>query len=289
MFCPNLSVGVGEHVWPAWFIAEFGGQGPFTTTRGGVPYTKRDGKTPLAADALSGVHVPACKKCNAEMNTCIEVPAKPVVRRLLAHGESHDELILSADDCAALARWLIKVGLLSAHPAAEHDHPGLQRDTNVPRLTRMRPEWLGWMRTGSPPPEGFSVFVSRRHLSGVDPAVENPGRIILPQVVVDGENRDFMSRSFGFMGTNATIVWHPGWPIQHPQVDKARAVRLWPAPSFVDFGAVPQSSPRETSFVDGSIASIRVTTDEFERLAQQPLGLDFDPTQAFFASATWRR
>lgn len=37
VFCPNPSVGVGEHVWPSWFISEFHGQGPFTTSRAGGP------------------------------------------------------------------------------------------------------------------------------------------------------------------------------------------------------------------------------------------------------------
>ncbi|MFH8253188.1 hypothetical protein ACH3VR_22675 [Microbacterium sp. B2969] len=284
VFCPNPSVGVGEHVWPAWFIAEFHGQGPFTTSRAGVPYTKRDGKTPLTADALFGVHVPACEECNAALDTTIEKPAKPVVRRLLTHADSMGELILSADDCAALARWLLKVGLLSAHPAAEHDHPGLQRDTGVPRLATIRPEWLDWIRTGAAPPDGFSVFLTRRDLRGEDPAAEIEQHIILPKLVVDGEDRDFMSRSFGFAGVNVAIVWHPGWPLQHAQVDAGRAVLLWPHPDEVDFGAVPQVSPKELAFWDGSIGSIRVTADQLARIAQRPLSVDSDPIQAFFGS-----
>jgi len=65
-----------------------------------------------------------------------------VVRRLLAHGDSHDELILSAGEYVALGKWLLKVGLLSAHPAADHDHPGLQRDQDLPQLPTVRAEWL---------------------------------------------------------------------------------------------------------------------------------------------------
>lgn len=65
VFCSNPNVGVGEHVWAHWFIGEFHGQGPFTTSRAGVPYTKRDQVTPVTANALLGAHVPACQDCNA--------------------------------------------------------------------------------------------------------------------------------------------------------------------------------------------------------------------------------
>lgn len=284
VFCPNLSVGVGEHVWPTWFIAEFHGQGPFTTSRAGVPYTKRDGETPLTAEALFGVHVPACQECNAALDTTIEKPGKPVVRRLLGHAGSAEELILSADECVALARWLLKVGLLSAHPTAEHDHPVLQRDTNVPRLTTIRPEWLQWMLAGSAPPDGFSVYLTRRDLRGEDPAPDHERRIVLPRVIVDGEDRNFMSRSFGFAGVNVTIVWHPGWPIQHAQVDASRAVRVWPDPVKVDFGALPQVHPKELAFWDGAGGSTMLTTDQLAKVAGNPLSVDSDPMQAFFGN-----
>lgn len=281
VFCPNPNVGVGEHVWPSWFIGEFHGQGPFTTSRADVPYTKRDKETPVTADALLGVHVPACKDCNATLDTTIEKSAKPVIRRLLKHGDSSDELILSADECVALARWQLKVGLLSAHPAADHDHPGLQRDQDLPRLPIVRPEWLEWMRTGGEPPAGFSVFVTRRHLRGEDapPAVKQ--HIVLPQLIVDGEDLNFMSQSFGFSGVNATIVWHPGWPIAHAQVDTGRAVRLWPNPYEINFGVLPQVHPRELAFRDGA-AVVVDSADELAQCAQHPLSVDYDPSAAFF-------
>lgn len=275
-------MGVGEHVWPAWFIAEFHGQGPFTTSRAGVPYMKRDGATPVTAEALFGVHVPACGECNAALDTTIEKPAKPVVRRLLEHADSTENLILSADDCVALARWLLKVGLLSAHPSAEHDHPGLQRDEDVPRLVTIRPEWLDWMPAGAIPPDGFSVFLTRRGLRGEDPEPEFEQRILLPKVILDGENLDFMSHSFGFAGVNATIVWHPGWPIQHAQVDGGRAARIWPAPGAVDFGALPQVHPKELAFWNGAAGSTMLSTDQLVQAARRPLSVESDPLLAFF-------
>ncbi len=285
VFCPSPSVGVGEHVWPSWFIREFHGRGPFTTSRAGVPYMKRDQVTPATADALLGVHVPACEDCNATLDTTIETPAKPVVRRLLEHGDSHDGIIVSADECAALARWLLKVGLLSAHPAADHDHPALQRDQDLPRLRAVRAEWLEWMRTGTTPPVGFSVFITRRDLHGEDQEPVLKQHIVLPRLVVDGEDHDFMSRSFGFAGVNVTIVWHPGWPVTHAQVDAGRAARLWPNPDEIDFGALPQVHPKELAFWDGSVGDLAVSADQLKRLAQDPFGVGSDPITAFFGSA----
>jgi hypothetical protein len=283
VFCPDPSDGVGEHVWPLWFIKEFHGEGPFTTARGGEPYTKRD-KKPYESDSLLGVHVPACTPCNGLLNRTIEEPAKPIVKRILRNADSSDELVMTAHECAALARWVLKVGLLSAHPAADYDHPGLQRDIEVPRFSAVRREWLDWMRDETAPPEGFSVFVTRtgRHGASVDPAVKQ--RIVLPRLVVDGADACFMSRSFGFRGLNVTIVWHPGWPIKHAQVDAGRAVRLLPAPYEVNLGAVPIVHPQELAFWDGSIGQLAVSAERLSVLAQQPLSVESDPFMAFFAS-----
>jgi hypothetical protein len=275
---------VGEHVWPSWFIGEFHGQGPFTTSRAGVPYTKRDQLTPVTSDALLGVHVPACEDCNAVLDTTIEKAGKPVVRRLLGHGDSHDELMLSPDECAALARWLLKVGLLSVHPAADYDHPGLQRDQDLPRVLTVSAEWLEWMRTGSAPPVEFSVFITRRNLRGEDSEPALKQHIVLPRLVVDGKDRNFMSRSFGLTGVNVTIVWHPGWPIAHVQADAGRAARLWPDPEEVNFGSLQQVHPKELAFLDGAVGVVEVSADQLATLAQDPLSVDSDLLAAFFGS-----
>lgn len=280
VLCPNPSVGVGEHVWPSWFIREFHGQGPFTTSRAGLPYTKRDGVTPASTSALQGVHVPACEDCNAALDTMIEKPAKPVVQRLLANKDSPGELTLSVDECTVLACWLLKVGLLSAHPAAHHDHPGLQRDKALPRLPTVRAEWLDWMRAGTAPPAGFSVFITRRNSRGEDTEPSLKQQIVLPRLIVDGQDCNLMSRQFGFAGVNATIVWHPGWPISHAQVNAGRAARLWPSPDEIDFGALPQVHAKELAFCDGAIGSVVVSSNQLTKLAQHPLSVDSNPTIA---------
>lgn len=107
---------------------------------------------------------------------------------------------------------------------------------------------------------------------------------MVPRLIVDGEDRNFMSQSFGFAGINATIVWHPGWPIAHAQVDTGRAVRLWPDPYMVDIGTLPQVHPRELSFRDGAIVGVGAV-DELAQFAQHPLSVDSDLSVAVFGVA----
>ena len=106
---------------------------------------------------------------------------------------------------------------------------------------------------------------------------------MLPRLVVDGDDRNLMSRSFGFAGLKVTIVWHPGWPIVHAQVDAGRAARIWPDPDEVDFGALPEVHPKALAFWDGSIGAVAVST---RQLAQRPLSVDSDPAAAFFGDVS---
>lgn len=242
---------------------------------------------PQTSIALPGVHVPACVACNGAMNTRLEEPAKEVVRSLLTQSDSSDDLFVSADESTTLARWLVKVGILAAHPARRFDLPAMNADPNVPMFTSVRSEWLSWMTTGAPLPAGFSVYISRRKLDGSEmvPEPENQQRIPLPDVIVDGDRLDYMQRAFGFYGVNVTIVWHPGWPIDQPQVSKGRAVQLWPKPSPFNFGSLPQVSPRELQFVDMTISETAMTAAEFALATQTPLSPESSIFGSFFGGA----
>lgn len=271
VLCGAGSTRVGEHVWPAWFIADFYDEGPFEASKAGTPYTARDSLTPLKSGGLPGVHVPMCESCNTILNKRFEEPAKPVVRQLIPFAEEHIWPKLSAVEVAGLALWLFKVGLLSAHPDAVHDLPQVNNDSSRPRLDPILPEWISWMRTGLLPPDGFSLFVTRR-AARKDIELDRPRRQVqLPRIIVDGEDLRFMRRSFGFRGVNVMIVWHPGWEIENAQVDEGRALRLWPRPAETDFAAVPEVNPREFQFVDAAIAEISTTRAGFEELASTPL------------------
>lgn len=282
--CTDPSDGVGEHVWPRWLLREFHGEGPFTTEKGGIPLTRRDGGTPVTAASLPGVHVPMCGDCNGRLNQLIEEPAKEVVRRLIPWSANHQWPTLSAGEAAALARWFLKVGILSGHPAAVHDNPHVNREADYPRFDEVEPEWLDWMRSGSSPPRDFSVYVARRSIRGEQPWAGDTQRIVLPRrVVVDGKALRYVARSFGIRGLDVTIVWHPDWPLQHPLEAVGRVARLWPTPSPVDFSALPEVHPREVSFVLGLGTQV-ITATEFQQLTSQPLSVHSDPFLSFFGS-----
>jgi hypothetical protein len=244
VLCPSPSVGVGEHVWPTWLIGDLHGGGPFHTEMAGTPYTKRDNTTVATFDALPSVHVPMCTDCNGRLNTLVEEPARPVVRRVLPWSSTHAWPTLTADDAAALGRWFLKVGLLLSHPDAVDDAPHVARDTAAARFDDFREDWVAWMAAGADPPEDFSVYLTRRSAVGERPWNADGVVLSLPgRVEVAGSEQRFMTRSVGIGGVDATIVWHPGTPLQHPLVQSGRAGVLWPNPAAIDLSRLPVVQP----------------------------------------------
>lgn len=245
VLCSQPSVGVGEHVIPSWYLSDLLGDAPFKSENAGHEYLKRDGNLAVQL-SLPGTHVPMCLNCNSQMNANIEAPAKPVIRKLVPMSASHMWPTISSVEAAAVGKWLLKVGLLWFHPEAKHDQPQVQQDPNLRRFTYVEPEWLTWMTQGNDPPVDFSVFVSRhdpRPWSGSTRLIE------LPELVrVGGRELRFMSREIGIRGLDATIVWHPGWPIAHPLVTEGRAAVLWPNPKAIDFAPLSEVSPAEFQF-----------------------------------------
>ena len=239
---------------------------------------------PVKTPGLPGVHVPMCEPCNSRLNTRFEVPAQPIVRSLLSFDLTHSWPTLSVAETEALALWLLKVGLLSAHPDAVHDVPHVDKDDSYPRLDPFLPVWAEWMRTGAPPPDGFSVYVTRRAIEHDVPLVGAKRQVQLPRIIVDGEDLRFVQRSFGFRGVNVTIVWHPGWEIDNAQVNEGRAARLWPQPSVTDFAALPEVNPREFQFVDALPLEISTTRAQYEDIISTPLDHDTDVVALVIAS-----
>lgn len=274
VLCGQPSVGVGEHVIPHWLIGDFADTGPFTTERlddqrVSIAYMNRKG-CPATDTALPGVHVPMCTPCNGRSNTVIEEPARPVVRKIPRTDEGSWPF-LTAEEAGALGRWLLKVGVLLAHPDADHDNPHVQRDSDLKVRERVfHPEWASWIAAGVDPPADFSVYVSR-----VDDAPwtgDTQWIVLARQLRVGGEEIHFMSRSFRVRDLQATIVWHPGWPVRHPLVEAGRAVVLWPRPSGpIDLSALPPVHPREVAFAYDDIDSIELSRAEYDVLARTPL------------------
>jgi hypothetical protein len=271
VLCPNPSAGVGEHVWPAWLIRDFHGEGPFHTEKSGTPYKKRDNTTVAKFAALPSVHVPMCAKCNARLNTKVEEPAKPVVRRVLPWSSTHAWPTLTADEAAALGRWLLKVGLLLSHPEAVGDNPHTAQDLSAARIEEFCQDWVAWMAAGADPPDDFSVYVTRLSILGEQPWTGDMALLSLPgRVDVATQEQRFMTRSLGIRGLDATIVWHPGWPIRHPLVEDRRAGVLWPHPVRIDLSGLPEVHPREFGFVVEP-SSLSFSEAEYARVTKVPL------------------
>lgn len=271
MLCPNPSAGVGEHVWPAWFIGDFHGEGPFHTEKSGTPYKKRDNTTVAKFAALPSVHVPMCANCNARLNTKVEEPAKPVVRRVLPWSSTHAWPTLTADEAAALGRWFLKVGLLLSHPEAVDDNPHAAQDLAAARFDEFCEDWVAWMAAGADPPDDFSVYVTRRSILGEQPWTGDMALLSLPgRVDVATQEQRFMTRSLGIRGLDVTIVWHPGWPIRHPLVEDRRAGVLWPHPVRIDLSGLPEVHPREFGFVVEP-SSLSFSQAEYARVTKVPL------------------
>ena len=272
VLCPQPSAGVGEHVISSWFQRDFHGDAPFKSESAGRAYLNRDGHI-AAQQNLPGTHVPMCSDCNGRLNTNIEDPAKPVIRKLLPQSANHVWPTISADEAAAVGRWLLKVGLLWFHPEAHHDQPQVQQDGDLPRFKYMEPEWLAWMREGTDPPADFTVFATRRSLWAEALAWPGPTRHIeLPRLIRVGDRElRFMSREVGIRGLDAVIVWHPGWPIAHPLVTEGKATVLWPNPAAIGFTALGEVHPGEFRF-DIFTPSQETTEDNYRRwTAAHPL------------------
>ena len=106
------------------------------------------------------------------------------------------------------------------------------------------------MRDCVDPPDGFTVYVSRRDPLSHVPWTGPVHRIELPSYVMDGYRKvRFMKREVGIFGVDAAILWHRGWPIEHPLVAEGRAAMLWPNPEAIDFTHLGEVREGEVSIV----------------------------------------
>ncbi len=192
-----------------------------------------------------------CTECNGRLNTFLEGPARLVIRKLVPRSLNHEWPTITAEEAAAVGKWLLKVCLLWGHPEADDDNPHVARGPDIGRFKFIEPEWLAWMRDCVDPPDAFTVYVSRRDpLSGCVPWTGVVHSIELPSFMMAGDIKErFMKREVGVFGLDATIVWHPGWPIENPLVTEGRAAVLWPNPTAIDFAALGEVRDGEISIV----------------------------------------
>lgn len=192
-------------------------KGPYTWHVNGRPVMKRDG-SPRSHSALSRVKVPACRECNGILATRFELPAKPLIRRLF---EADGHADFDGAEAHTVALWLLKTWLLLAHPAAIDSAPGVAPEG----WGDVHDDLWTWVVKDQPPPEGLSLWARRRPL--IRPS--GPLRHIpLPTIAANGRETRFACKRAGVGFVDISLVYHPGWPIEHPLERDGHVLRLWP-------------------------------------------------------------
>ncbi|MCA1703984.1 MAG: hypothetical protein LC808_12250 [Actinobacteria bacterium] len=123
------------------------------------------------------------------------------------------------------------------------------------------------------PPSDLSLWVTR--LRSTRPDDLPPRYIELPTFVSDGIETVCEVQVIGFHGLELTLVYHPGWQVNHPQVREGRAIQMWPLSSGrVDLAALVPVSPRDTRFVDGPL--FHLAPGGFDGITLPPLSPEMD-------------
>lgn len=213
------AVGKGEHVWPAWFLkdADASGAPSFGWSSNGEALLNRDDE-PLHFAERQRLLVPACRSCNATLDTRFEKPAKEIVRRLAPNSWVGDA---EAHEWAAVGLWFAKILLLATHPLAMHQHPKISKHRII---GDWETEHFSWLIDGTPPPPDLSLWAFRAEQEKGTPTA----RVLLPKVVQldDGSTTPFPMTMITLEGICLTLVYHPGWAIDHPLVAEGAAWEL---------------------------------------------------------------
>ena len=241
----RLSSPDGEHVLPQGLLRALFPQesGPFTTTWGPKEAPRRT----LIANTFQRVKLPCCEPCNKELNRRFENPGSGTGRRLL----SDIEPCLSGDELKTAAIWLLKTWLLLVHPKASAND-GLPQpkawDSAPPSV------WT-WLVDGSDPPEGLTLWIQ----DGAHPVVA-PGQehhLLLPLIRADGGEWQFLGFALGLARRYVSLVYHPGWAIEHPGVAAGTVKQLWPPTGASSLIAFPDTPAPVVRFVGGSVVQFR--------------------------------
>jgi hypothetical protein len=214
------STRMGEHAWPQWFLDRFSvDDGPFKTEMNGNPLLTRAGR-PRCHTALPRILLPCCRTCNGKLDARFEKPGKELIRRML----DSSDIELTAAEVRVAGEWFVKTLLFLSHPHARSNEPVLTKNAWSPAPPE---DVYRWTITGQQPPTSLSLWI------GWSPETPHPNRVTmaLPVVHADGQEHVFQVAQRGIQGTSllsATLLYHPGWPVEHPHERTREVVRLWP-------------------------------------------------------------
>ncbi|MGK5681654.1 hypothetical protein [Actinoplanes sp. URMC 104] len=228
--------GVGEHIWPSWYLRDLDKTGPPASgwARNGEPILNRR-DVQIHLDERQRVLIPACEPCNTELNRRFEDPAKPIIRRLMGPAGWTGEA--TAEEWKIVGLWFAKVLLLLGHPEARYSHPTISKhavkfDVGTPDLS--------WLIDSSPPPTGLSLWVFKGSTIRGKPeyVVPTPRSVRTP----DGDAVDFHYLLWASSGMCVTLLSHSGWPIEHPLVEQGHAWELLHGAQGGDLSALQEHS-----------------------------------------------
>lgn len=251
-----------EHVWPTWLMEHFGPEdGPYTSWIDGEPVVNRDGDI-RSQTSVGSWKLKMCGRCNGDLNTRFEQPTKLIIRRVL-RGEAAR---LDQSESELFGLWWVKTLLLLAHPRTHCSIPGINPEPWEPFDSGL----TSWLCAGTSPPDGLSAWLLRRGEDG-------PGetaRVPLPTVTVDERTTVFRAKRSGIDWLDVSLVYHPGWPVDHPlEPDLAR--RIWPCPAGGLDLDLPPSSPRAMSWLHGPRVHVSIGVRPDQHAPPLSAGLDF--------------
>jgi hypothetical protein len=257
----------GEHVWPRWLLKMFR-PGEYTWSISGEPVLKRNG-APRIHTSVGAVKLPMCETCNNKaLEPRFEQSAKPLIRKLLDRdGNVH----FGESQTRSLTLWFLKTWLLLAHPEARESDP----DVKPARWDLAGDDLYSWLVINKRPPAGFSIWVSKQAEEASEPAATR--HIPLPTIVADGREIQFKVKRAGVQFLDVSLVYHPGWEIEHPLEAEGRALRLWPreADTGADFASVLPVHPKETAWLKGP--RLHFVPGAYGSADLPPLSPSFDP------------
>lgn len=247
VFCRERpSSRLGEHAWPLWLLEVFTqSDGPYHSEINGKAVLKRDGRR-REYSSLPTVQTPCCELCNRELNRRFEQHPKTVIRKVM---DTCGMVVLSPEESNLFGLWWLKTMLLLSHENTVDSAVAVSPERWDLKL--VPDDLYTWMVTGAAPPGGLSVWVSRRSDTTV-PTTCDPPIMYLPTVIADGWKARFMMKRACLRFCEVTLVYHPGWPFEHPLEATHETVRVWPSSANgLDLKALGETNPWPTAWVPG--------------------------------------